>query len=735
MKHRFKNIICIAVSAALIFSLTACGGGGDSGETKNESNLSMAPAVASYVEKVDQEYAYGIAETLAYDETYLSNDLGWRTAGSDAEHKAADYLAGEMENLGLEAVEKVPVTVDKWQFNDASLTIKGTDIDIMPASYATNGTDKKGITAEIVDVGDGTAAAYEGKNVKGKIALAGVDQWNVAWIDQYMNEAALHGAAAIVTYDTGGYATYSDDMINMQDLCAEDVIPCVSISKNHYKELAKAIKAGNNKATLKVDNVMEPDKGTSYNVIGKIKGKSSDQQIIVSGHYDVYFNGFQDDSCAIGLVLAMAKAMKDSEYTPENDIVFVAHGSEEWGAIGSQFDWTTGAWEMINNAHPEWAGKTLAMINFELPALYDGKEKGQISCVPEFAPVVKELVDNSGLIAAPANDIYPKGIDSTTMDSNTMEDGVSYRASGVPYFINIPGNQDGEKGWMQQRYHTVADDKDTYSADVMTTNLNTFGAIAIYIDQTPALDLDLAATCDDLDEALDEDTAKAAGADPADYKAAAANLRTAAETWNKKIDDINGRYEKAAADGASEDELAAIRAEGKELNKETLEAFKYVQDHFIGIIGTSDVVVKHLAYQNNVQLISAITAALEKGDIANEDEESGALDMAYMINGGSEYGYYLFSPQTCQASEKTLLEDTNKGNIFWGTGKGAELANTNKATMSLLAKAADLEKGKKVKFDPEIKIYKKALKVQQKHMKSTMAAETKAMEKLAEKLK
>ena len=101
MKHRFKKIICLAVSAALIFSLTACGGGGDQAA---ESDLSMAPAVASYLEKVDQEYAYNIAETLAYDEKYLSNDLGWRTAGSDAEHKAADYLAGEMENLGLEAV-------------------------------------------------------------------------------------------------------------------------------------------------------------------------------------------------------------------------------------------------------------------------------------------------------------------------------------------------------------------------------------------------------------------------------------------------------------------------------------------------------------------------------------------------------------------------------------------------------------------------------------------------------
>ena len=60
---------------------------------------------------------------------------------------------------------------------------------------------------------------YEGKDVEGKIVLAGVDQFNVAWIDMYMEEAALHKAAALVTYDNGGYGTYDDDQINVQDVC------------------------------------------------------------------------------------------------------------------------------------------------------------------------------------------------------------------------------------------------------------------------------------------------------------------------------------------------------------------------------------------------------------------------------------------------------------------------------------------------------------------------------------
>ena len=231
-----KKLLAAGLSLTLLVTMTACG----NSDYKIDSELSMADEVQSYVDAVDAQYAYDTAYTLAYDEQYLSNELGFRTAGSDAEHKAADFLADQMKEIGLEDIEKVPVEVDKWQFNDASLTIEGTDVDIMPASYATNGTDKDGITAEIVDVGTGMAEDYEGLDVKDKIVVAGVDQWNEAWIDMYMAEADLHGAAAIVTYDVGGYATYSDDMINMQDLCCKDLMPCVSISRNQYNEIADA---------------------------------------------------------------------------------------------------------------------------------------------------------------------------------------------------------------------------------------------------------------------------------------------------------------------------------------------------------------------------------------------------------------------------------------------------------------------------------------------------------------
>lgn len=105
-----KLLVSLLVIACLLgMTLSGCGE-----KVSLDSELSMTPEVEGYLAKIDTDYAYDIAETLSYDEKYQDNELGWRTAGSDAEHAAADYLAEEMKNLGLEDVEKSPAKVDKF---------------------------------------------------------------------------------------------------------------------------------------------------------------------------------------------------------------------------------------------------------------------------------------------------------------------------------------------------------------------------------------------------------------------------------------------------------------------------------------------------------------------------------------------------------------------------------------------------------------------------------------------
>ena len=713
--NKYKITALLIVMAMLATCvLTGCG---------EKKTMSMGNDVSAFVDNIDMDYAYDVTSDLAYNKDLFSNEHGFRNAGSDAEQKTADYLMEMMEDLGLEEVEKIPFTVDKWQFNGATLEMNGVD-KMEPVSYASYGTDADGITAEVVDVGDGTAANYEGKDVTGKIVVAGIDQWNNYWINLPLEEANLHGAAAIVTYATGGYSQVSDDAINIQDICTKPSIPCVSVSKNQGEALIKAAEKDGATATLIVDNELLLDEGTSYNVVGKIKGKSDAQQIIMSGHYDMYFNGFQDDCAAIGLILSVAKGMLDSDYKPENDILFVCHGAEEWGASGTEFDWATGSWEQINTARPEWAEKTIAVFNFELPAYEDAAEQAQIRCVPELRDMVKTYVADSGFAMEAEGDIYPKGTNEQSKDTGTYDDNISYRFAGIPTFTNLHnyGN-----GWYLDNYHTAWDNMKTYNEDLMKYNIGTYGSLAIMVDKTPALPLNFEQTYSDLKESLDEDAAKAAGVDVDAFNEALEGFKEAAVGYNKKIDEINSRYETAAADN-DKAAMKEARADGQELNKTTLKIFKEIQDQLIWVYLSADVTQKHGIVQENVSTLSSMIDALDDGVLTNKDG-TGALDLAASLNGGLECGFYDFSSDIVVEEMETYTESTNPGNLFWGSGKMPVLAETYEATLSLLSK----DKG--ADFTSEKEIYSKALESQKAVYKQYVTEETDALKALTEMMK
>lgn len=711
-----KGLACIlALTVMVAMCFTACGS-----SKSIQSDLSMADDVQKYVDAIDIEYAYDLTEKLAYDEEFWDCELGWRTAGSDAEHKCADFLAEEMKNIGLTDVEKIATTVDKFQFNDSSFTMEGTDIDLTPAAYQCSGTDKDGITAEIVDVGTGLEADYEGLDVEGKIVLAKVDQWNESWIDAYIKQANEKGAAALISYANSGYGELNEDTANVQDICCEDLIPTVAISYNQAQDILKAIKAGNNKGTLMVDAEFEPGEGTSYNVVGYIKGKSSDQQIILSGHYDKYWYGFQDDCAAIGMDFTIAKAMIESGYVPENDIAVVAHGAEEWGATGAQFDWTTGAWGVIDKEKPEWAKTTIAMLNCELPAFEPEDKTLRVSCVPEFGTLSKTLLSDSGLIADSGLEF-----DVEPVDASNMEDGVSYRWHGVPYFIN---GFLGDK-FMCQRYHTTEDNKETWSEETMLGNLYWFGAYAIYIDKTPALELDMTQTCARLETNMNESLAKEAGVDTAEYQSALADMKTAAEAYNKKIDEVNTAYEEAMAAGEDTD---AIRAEGKELNQQTLKVFAAIQKAFLEA-STGDVAYGHPTINSNADTLKAAIDALDKEELATDDED-GALDVLYNLNGGIEYNYYLFETNVGDSISKMYDQQyISTDKTFWGTDTMPPVVYVGETTHDLSKAVAEEEKT--VDFKAAADVYQNALDETLKNIKIYSDKEIKDMAEITKLMK
>jgi len=709
-----KTLTALLLSLSLL--LSGCG------QSQTTTPPSLKEEYDAFMEAVSPDYAYNIALELTTNPEFFNSELGGRTAGSDAEHAAADYLAGVMEEIGLSNVEKVAAPCDRWQFNGASFTVDGKEYPVY--SYATASTPPEGITAEVVYAGKGTMWDYEDLDVEGKIVLVDVDQRADWWVTYPMLEADFQGAAAILAANVGGFSQVADDALNCQDICGPTSIPTLSIGLADSQELQNKMKEGPVTATLVVDNEVEIDAGTTYNIMGVLKGKSSDHQILVGGHYDVHFWGFQDDNCAVGLVLSMAKAMIDSGYQPENDIVFCLHGAEEWGSSYTQYDWTVGAWEMINSVHPDWVGKTLAFLNFELPA-YEFDTYTSTYSAPEMYAMLDYYANEYPYSPDPEG-CFPDGVLTEGYQTYTYSDDFSYYAAGVPSTVNgflLQKDMENVFPFYVDIYHSQYDTPDTYNEAVMDFNIRYYGALAMYIDQTPALYLDFTAQYDRILASIDEEAMAAAGVDMAAFHTALEELNTAAQAMTERVKALNRDYLKAREDGDSA-AMEKLWAEGKELTAQNLQAFEFAQKNLLGLMYERPI-VPHEAPQENIQLCQDIIACLEQGDVVTVVDE-----LAWTVNNVLEYYAMYFSPEVIAIQDDMHWGEGNQDNLYWGTGINFTKADVDAATRSLYQRY-DEQGGD---FSQEIEVYEAAIQAQTELLKELGTKEIGAMEQLAQLL-
>ena len=709
-----KTLTALLLSLSLL--LSGCG------QSQTTTPPSLKEEYDAFMEAVSPDYAYNIALELTTNPEFFNSELGGRTAGSDAEHAAADYLAGVMEEIGLSNVEKVAAPCDRWQFNGASFTVDGKEYPVY--SYATASTPPEGITAEVVYAGKGTMWDYEDLDVEGKIVLVDVDQRADWWVTYPMLEADFQGAAAILAANVGGFSQVADDALNCQDICGPTSIPTLSIGLADSQELQNKMKEGPVTATLVVDNEVEIDAGTTYNIMGVLKGKSSDHQILVGGHYDVHFWGFQDDNCAVGLVLSMAKAMIDSGYQPENDIVFCLHGAEEWGSSYTQYDWTVGAWEMINSVHPDWVGKTLAFLNFELPA-YEFDTYTSTYSAPEMYAMLDYYANEYPYSPDPEG-CFPDGVLTEGYQTYTYSDDFSYYAAGVPSTVNgflLQKDMENVFPFYVDIYHSQYDTPDTYNEAVMDFNIRYYGALAMYIDQTPALYLDFTAQYDRILASIDEEAMAAAGVDMAAFHTALEELNTAAQAMTERVKALNRDYLKAREDGDSA-AMEKLWAEGKELTAQNLQAFEFAQKNLLGLMYERPI-VPHEAPQENIQLCQDIIACLEQGDVVTVVDE-----LAWTVNNVLEYYAMYFSPEVIAIQDDMHWGEGNQDNLYWGTGINFTKADVDAATRSLYQRY-DEQGGD---FSQEIAVDEAAIQAQTELLKELGTKEIGAMEQLAQLL-
>ena len=567
---------------------------------------------------LDTRYAYSLAKRM--EEIKSNPVLGYRTAGSVAERQTGDMLAEEMRRIGLQNVRKDAIQTDAWEFHHAILAYTdamGRRREVQLGAYQTQLVTDGFESLQMVYLGKGTAADYAGKDVRGKLVLVDINQRDEWWISYPVYQAHLMGARALIAVQSGGYGEVDEEALNAQDIGGPENAPAFSISRRDAMELRALMVGGELTVQLSADTRVTRDQ-TTYNIVGEIPGRHPERLILFSAHYDSYFCGFQDDNTAIAMMLGIARALVLGGYQPENTLVFCCMAAEEWGVADNCFDWSTGAWEQVFIRHPEWAGKVVANMNFELPALAHGTRARVRSCY-EYVHFLKDFLgDLPALTQA-----YPEEA-APTAPIETWSDDFSIAISGIPSLVNdFTGGS-----FMETNYHSQFDNDDYYDEQVYRLHHELFLLLCLAFDHTCVAPLCFtpvlrrAAEC--LEELPDELPTPVRSKAEALLELLRTRMYASDAAWHT-LDKLNQAYAQAMEENdlsRAEDIFRQTRA----LEAAALARFKAEQDAFVRIDWYGNVSYPHELLFNKLHLLHGAIRNLRGG------HTSSALRKLYQVD-------------------------------------------------------------------------------------------------------
>ena len=535
-------------------------------------------------------------------------------------------------------------------------------------------------------LGKGTETDYQGKDVRDKLVLVEINQRDEWWINYPVYQAHLKGAAALIAVQSGGYGEIDDEALNAQDIAGPEDAPAFSISRKDAAGLLELLR-DQEEITVTFDAESRVTRNcTTYNIVGRIPGKHPDRMVLLSAHYDSYFDGFQDDNTAVALMFGIAKALQDSGFQPNNTIVICAMASEEWGVVDSNFDWSTGAYEQIFTAHPEWVGKVIADLNFELPALAHGTRARIRSCYEYVSFLEEYLADLPNLTMA-----YPEET-AVTSPIETWSDDFSMAIAGVPSMVNdFTGGS-----FMETHYHSQFDNDEFYDEQVYRLHHELFALLILALDETAVVPLQFSPVVQRIRKGLEQcreicyraDVAGQLGEKKRALLEKIEELETLSDQALRRcreqyeaVEEYNRNYKQLLRDGKY-DEAEGLFRQTRPLEQKLLARFKQEQDAFVRIDWYGNVLYPHEICSANLRLLGGAVRNLK------EQRLSSALRKLYQVDNNA-YAFN-FDEEVYRHFTDYVFHQP-KDRLKWGYGRLPEHENLYGTVKQLLQKEKQLE--------------------------------------------
>lgn len=258
----------------------------------------------------------------------LSVEIGPRVSGTEAEKQAADYVAGQLAQFGLEPVV-LAFPMANEQALDCSFKVlepELLEIETRPLVGSPD-TPQEGLSGELVFV-EHAREPYTGPHIKGKIVLlanGGLLGRGLADLLKY------EPLGLILVRQTLGSEPNTFHVIRKQANRPYALIPTVHIS---YEDALRLWNMPARQVQMRLQT--RCSQGQSFAVYAEVTGSTNpDEIIVIGGHMDTVPQdpGATDNAAGVATVLELARvfAQRGSRRT----LRFAAWGSEEGSGGGS----------------------------------------------------------------------------------------------------------------------------------------------------------------------------------------------------------------------------------------------------------------------------------------------------------------------------------------------------------------------------------------------------------------
>lgn len=339
-----------------------------------------------------------------------------RTSCSPEEHKTAEYLLQQCEEMGISA-RLEPFSVAQGEIESAALVCDGREIPCKGYECCGNGE----IEAPLYYLPN--RDPWSLSRCRGNIVLT--DDYLGYWLYQ---DLLANGAVGFITYD--GSVNYADDDISRRQLRPSthkgNKLPGVNINAKAASALVKQ-----EASSVKISIRQKEYEGTSYNVIADIPGEREDV-ILFTAHYDstsLSVGAYDNMSGCIGL-LAMAEYFQ--AHKPKYSLRFLWCGSEEQGLLGSR---------AFAEAHKEELGKYAFCINLDMIGTGMGKFRAVCTSEKKLVFYLQYAAMEYGFGMEAVQDVY-------SSDSTPIAD------EGVPAVTFVRWTN-SSTGTIHNRYDTI----------------------------------------------------------------------------------------------------------------------------------------------------------------------------------------------------------------------------------------------------------------------------------------